>query len=194
MRLLGSIGTLVRVKRLLAICLCALAFPAAALAWGGSYPTGDAYGSAVTIDVSDAYPVDEALPQDWASYLGTLVHGPELARLTLDLMPLSDVQGQCGEQALACYDPRSETIYASPEDQLDSPPAKEIVAHEYGHHVAANRADAGSRETPAPGTGLRALGRAAARFRARGRCRGHRREGCRPRDRGASRSVRPHAP
>jgi hypothetical protein len=142
MRLLGSIGTLVRVKRLLATCLCALAFPAAALAWGGSYPTGDAYGSSVRIDVSDAYPVDDALPQDWATYLGTLVHGPELARLTLDLMPLSDVQGQCGDQALACYDPRSETIFASPEDQLDSPPAKEIVAHEYGHHVAANRVDA----------------------------------------------------
>ena len=131
-----------RVKRLLATCLCALAFPAAALAWGGSYPTGDTYGSSVAIDVSDAYPVDETLPQSWATYLGTLVHGPELARLTLDLMPLSEVQGQCGEQALACYDPHSETIYASPEDQLDSPPAKEIVAHEYGHHVAANRADA----------------------------------------------------
>ena len=131
-----------RVKRLLATCLCALAFPAAALAWGGSYPTGDTYGSSVTIGVSDAYPVDETLPQSWATYLGTLVHGPELARLTLDLMPLSEVQGQCGEQALACYDPHSETIYASPEDQLDSPPAKEILAHEYGHHVAANRADA----------------------------------------------------
>jgi len=141
MRLLGSAGTVVWVKRLLATCLCALAFPAAALAWGGSYPTGDSLGSSVTIDVSDAYPVDQTLPQSWASYLGTLVHGPELARLTLDLIPLTEVQGRCGEQALACYDPGSETIYASPEDQLDAPPAKEIVAHEYGHHIAENRAD-----------------------------------------------------
>lgn len=141
MRLLGCGGTLFRVKRLLATCLCALAFPAAAFAWGGSYPTGDTLGTSVKIDVSDAYPVDETLPQSWATYLGTLVHGPELSRLTLDLMPLSEVQSRCGDQALACYDPGIQTIYASPEDQLDAPPAKEIVAHEYGHHVAANRAD-----------------------------------------------------
>jgi hypothetical protein len=130
------------VKRLLAVVVVALALPASALAWGGSYPTGDTYGSYVQIQVSDAYPVDQALPQDWATYLGTLVHGPELARLTLDLMPLSDVQALCGSGALACYDPSQDTIYASPEDQLDSPPAKEIVTHEYGHHVANNRNDA----------------------------------------------------
>ena len=85
-------GTLCRVKRLLAVVVVALALPASALAWGGSYPTGDSYGTYVQIQVSDTYPVDQALPQDWATYLGTLVHGTELARLTLSLMPLSDVQ------------------------------------------------------------------------------------------------------
>lgn len=129
-------------KRLLAVMVIALALPASALAWGGSYPSGDSMGTFVQIQVSDSYPVDEALPQDWATYLGTLVHGPELARLTLNLMPLSDVQTKCGSQALACYDPSEETIYASPEDQLDSPPAKEIVTHEYGHHLANNSSDA----------------------------------------------------
>jgi len=130
------------VKRLLAVVVVALALPASALAWGGSYPTGDSYGSFVQIQVSDTYPVDQALPQDWATYLGTLVHGPELARLTLNLIPLTAVQVLCGSQALACYDPQGEAIYASPEDQLDSPPAKEIVTHEYGHHLANNRIDA----------------------------------------------------
>jgi hypothetical protein len=130
------------VKRLLAVMVAALALPASALAWGGSYPTGDSYGSFVQISVSDTYPVDQALPQDWATYLGTLVHGPELARLTLDLLPLTDVQRTCGSGALACYDPSSDRIYASPEDQLDEPPAKEIVTHEYGHHIANNRDDA----------------------------------------------------
>ena len=128
-------------KRLLAVVVIALALPASALAWGGSYPSGDSMGTFVHIEVSDSYPVDDALPQDWATYLGSLVHGPELARLTLDLMPLSDVQAQCGSQALACYDPTEETIFASPEDQLDSPPAREIVTHEYGHHVAYNSKD-----------------------------------------------------
>jgi hypothetical protein len=130
------------VTRLLAVVLVALALPASALAWGGSYPAGDSYGTYVQIQVSDTYPVDQALPQDWATYLGTLVHGPELARLTLDLIPLSAVQSVCGNQALACYDPQREEIFASPEDQLDSPPAREIVTHEYGHHVANNSDDA----------------------------------------------------
>jgi hypothetical protein len=142
MRLLGKPGTVWRVKRLLAVVVLALALPASALAWGRSYPTGDSLGTFVQIQVSDSYPVDDALPQGWATYLGTLVHGPELARLTLDLMPLSDVQAKCGSQALACYDPSEETIYASPEDQLDSPPAKELVTHEYGHHLANNSNDA----------------------------------------------------
>jgi hypothetical protein len=142
MRFLGMTGTLCRVKRLLAVLVVALALPASAFAWGGSYPTGDSYGTYVQIQVDDTYPVDQALPQDWATYLGTLVHGPELARLTLSLMPLTSVQAICGSQALACYDPSQQTIYASPEDQLDEPPAKEIVTHEYGHHLANNSNDA----------------------------------------------------
>ena len=66
------------------------------------------------------------------------MHGRELATLTLDLAPLDEVQTSAAREALACYDPNTQTIEASPEDQLDAPPAKEIVTHEYGHHVANN--------------------------------------------------------
>jgi hypothetical protein len=142
MRFLGKSGILWRVKRLLLVVAVALALPASALAWGGSYPTGDSLGSFVQIQVSDSYPVDQALPQDWATYLGTLVHGPELRRLTLNLVPQASVEAICGNQALACYDPQRQAIYISPEDQLDAPPAKEIVIHEFGHHIANNRTDA----------------------------------------------------
>ncbi len=128
-------------KRFVVVCLLALALPASALAWDGVYPSGDALGTAVHIEVSASYPVDETLPQAWAAYLGTLVHGSELARLTLDLAPLPEVQATCGDSALACYDPGTETILASPDDTLDQPLAKEIVAHEYGHHIARNRLD-----------------------------------------------------
>ncbi len=129
---------------MLVISLVALVLPAAALASDGLYPTGDADGTSVHIIVSDAYPVDPTLPQSWATYLGSLPHGPELSRLTLNLMPLSVVESSkyCGDGSLACYDPSGETIYAAPEDQLDEPPAKEIVTHEYGHHIANNRNDA----------------------------------------------------
>lgn len=123
------------------IALLALAVPAAAFAWGGTYATGDTYGSSIQIQVSDTYPVDQAMAQDWATYLGTLAHGPELAKLTLRLIPTGELATQCGPDALACYDPRSQTIYATPEDQIDEPPAKEVVTHEYGHHLANNRSD-----------------------------------------------------
>jgi hypothetical protein len=129
------------IRTTLLASLVVLVLPAAAFAWGGSYPTGDVYGSSVTINVSDSYPVDQALPQEWATYLGSLVHGPEISKLTLDLGTADEVSAICGAQALACYDPGSETIEATPDDQLDAPPAKEIVTHEYGHHVANNRSN-----------------------------------------------------
>jgi hypothetical protein len=122
--------------------LVALALPASALAWGGSYPTGDALGTSVRIDVSDAYPVDQSLPQAWATFLGTLVHGPELGSLTLRLAPIDQVEQVCGASALACYDPATSTILASPDDQLGEPSAREVVIHEYGHHIANHRSDA----------------------------------------------------
>ena len=41
-------------KRLLPlVALMALAVPAAAFAWGGTYPTGDTYASSIQIQVSD---------------------------------------------------------------------------------------------------------------------------------------------
>jgi hypothetical protein len=129
----------VQVKRaVLVVALLGGILPASALAWGGRYPTGDVYGSAIQINVSDTYPVDPALTQEWATLFGSLVHGRELASLTVDLAPLDEVQSFCGPQALACYDPDTQTIEASPEDQLNAPTAKEIVTHEYGHHVANN--------------------------------------------------------
>ena len=80
-----------------------------------------------------------APPPGWATSLAPPVTAPGLGRLSLYLTPLSTLQSVCGAQALACYDSLRERIYASPEDQLDSPPAKELVTHEYGHHLANNR-------------------------------------------------------
>jgi hypothetical protein len=130
------------VRAALLALVVALALPATALAWGGTYPTGDALGTSVQIDVSDAYPVDQTLPQSWATFLGTLVHGPELASLTLRLAPIDQVEQVCGANALACYDPATSTILASPDDQLGEPSAHEVVTHEYGHHIANHRSDA----------------------------------------------------
>ncbi|HEX4527367.1 MAG TPA: hypothetical protein VH108_11580 [Gaiellaceae bacterium] len=137
-------GTLWAVKYVLIAAVVALVLPAAAFAWDGTYPTGDAAGTSIHIVVSDTYPVDQALPQSWATYFGSIPHGPELSSLTLSLMPLAALESRkyCGSAALACYDPTNDTMYAAPDDQLDEPPAMEIATHEYGHHIANSRSNA----------------------------------------------------
>ena len=106
-------------------------------------PSGRDYtantGEPVQIEVSDAYPQDPALPQRSADYLASLVHGDELAALTAYLAPFDEVQSICGEDALACYSSQIQTLVAPAENPAANLTTEAIVAHEYGHHVAANR-------------------------------------------------------
>jgi hypothetical protein len=115
----------------------AAATAAAALppgAWGG--PTTATDGETVTVGFSPSYPQDPAVQQQWADFMTTLVHGPELATITVVLEPLRQVQFVCGRSALACYLGGDKTLYAPGEDVPGEATAKSIVAHEYGHHVA----------------------------------------------------------
>lgn len=109
----------------------------AAASWGGVYTTSR--GEKVTVYVSDRYPRDEAVGQRWAEFVGSLVHGDELGTATIFLSPPSEVSTRCGEGALACYSTGARAIVAPAEDAPAGPTAKAILAHEYGHHVAASR-------------------------------------------------------
>ena len=129
-------------NRVLLVLLVALALPGSALGWGGTYPTGDALGTSIHVEVSDTIPVDPTLPTRWAQFFGSLVHGPELSSLTLDLEPQVEVELSCGSGALACYRRSSSTIFASPDDQPNEPSARDVLIHEYGHHVSNHRSDA----------------------------------------------------
>jgi hypothetical protein len=106
-------------------------------AHGGSYTTPS--GVTVKVFTSAQYPVDDAVNQHWADFLDSLVHGPELAQLTLLLAPPGQVQQACGFGALACYRRQDATIYAPADGPPEGPPPEELIAHEYGHHVAAAR-------------------------------------------------------
>jgi hypothetical protein len=111
------------------------AFPSTA--WGGSYTTTD--GAHVTVYASAAYPVDQAANQSAADFIDSLVHGPEIASVRLYFAPPDEVGRMCGtNDADGCYSPTTGEIVSIGEDSQWST-VEEVVAHEYGHHVAANR-------------------------------------------------------
>jgi hypothetical protein len=105
--------------------------------WGGRYST--ATGEQVTVYVSDGYPQDQTIPQRWANFLDSLVHGPELGQVTAYLAPLDEVQSICGIEALACYSPDQSLLVAPGGAPAADISAEAVVTHEYGHHVAAHR-------------------------------------------------------
>jgi hypothetical protein len=107
---------------------------------GGPYTTST--GETVRVFVSDAYPVDDALNLHWAEFLAHLVHGNELAKATVYVAPLDEVQTTCrSTQVEACYFPSLQQLVVPGDVPPDGTPIEEIVAHEYGHHVALNRSN-----------------------------------------------------
>jgi hypothetical protein len=105
--------------------------------WGGGFATSA--GEPVNLWISDAYPEDRAVGQQWVDFLGQLVHGPELSRATVYLAKPDEVEYQCGYGAIACYQPLNETIMAPAEDIPGTISAEGALTHEYGHHVSQNR-------------------------------------------------------
>jgi hypothetical protein len=106
-------------------------------AWGGTFTT--ASGESVELWISDAYAEDRTVAQRWVDYVGALVHGAELARVTIFLGSPDEVVFLCGYGALACYQPLDELIMVPVEDIPGVVTAEGALAHEYGHHVAQNR-------------------------------------------------------
>jgi hypothetical protein len=106
---------------------------------GGVYYTPDGY--AVHVNVSSSYVPDPVADQALVNFLGVLAHGSEMGLLTVDVGTLPEVQALCGPTAASCYAPGANTMVLVGEDQPGQPVAA-IAAHEYGHHVAANRSNA----------------------------------------------------
>ena len=112
----------------------------AASEWGG--PTTATDGEVVNLYFSDAYPVDQTRALQWADFMTSLIHGPELQTVAIHLAPLAEVQRRtAAADALACYSPLQATIYAPADDPAFDTSAKGILIHEYGHHIAASRAN-----------------------------------------------------
>jgi hypothetical protein len=106
----------------------------------GTYTTAD--GIAVRVVFAGLAVPDALAGQSTADFLDTLLHGPELGTLTVDLAPFATVQRTCGIAALACYFPSREMLFIPtalpPGIEV---PLEQILAHEYGHHVSASRSN-----------------------------------------------------
>jgi len=110
------------------------------------YPTGDGAIS-VPVTLARSYTGDPAVAQAYATFLGTLPHGPELASLKVTVVPSSQVAEECGGEAgdgiLACYAANDQTMIVPGDQAANSDVSVHyVIAHEYGHHIAAHRSNA----------------------------------------------------
>src|SRR5262245_21794748 len=62
-----------------------------------------ASGAEVSISVSPSYSFDAARIQGWVDFIGSLLHGSELERVSFYIMPPSEIPEYCGPHAAACY-------------------------------------------------------------------------------------------
>lgn len=110
----------------------------AGIDWRGG-PIVASTGETVEILVSNTFPVEAVMPENWAEFLVHLTHGSELSALTMYLAPLDEVELVCGGQALGCYS--RNTAIALGEPLTDGTTPEEVVRHEYGHHIALYRSN-----------------------------------------------------
>jgi hypothetical protein len=105
-------------------------------------------GSTVSAAISDRYAntLDTNVAKSYVDFLDSLEHGNELSSLRLFLAPPDEVQAECGGQdgVLACYDSRTKVMVVpgqEPDTGASGVTASYVVAHEYGHHIAASRSN-----------------------------------------------------
>ena len=104
---------------------------------GGSFDVGG--GLRVQISASDSLPDPRGESQTWATFFKQLVHGSEIGRIRVRVMPVSEMGSYCGADADGCYDGNSELLVIPPTSYANG---RLVAAHEYGHHLANNRSNA----------------------------------------------------
>ena len=106
-----------------------------------SFRTAD--GVSIPVAVSTAYTPDPTVEQGYVSFLGGLVHGSELGKLSVYIATPAQIENTfCGQGALACYVGDEERMYVPGVNEHSDPPVQFLIAHEYGHHIELNRSNA----------------------------------------------------
>jgi hypothetical protein len=111
------------------------------------YPTKE--GTTVAGAISDGYrnQLSTQVVQSYVDFLDSLDHGSELAKLRIYVAPPAEVLSDCGGQegTLACYDSATKIMVVPGEETntgSSGVTTSYVVAHEYGHHIAASRSNA----------------------------------------------------
>jgi hypothetical protein len=103
-------------------------------------PVTASNGETVNLYVDDVLlAADRGTPQRWADFMTSLLHGPELATVTLFVATLERVRETCGSGALGCYGMGN---IIAPGEDVGGLRAQSIIMHEYGHHLANSRSNA----------------------------------------------------
>jgi len=120
----------------------------AATASGQRYPLGDGSDDSIAVEVTAECQreCDAPDPLAIAGAVGSFIHGPEVNLLTVQLDTPFQLGFDCGFDAQACYFAGENRIVISGDaaPAPDSASREFVLAHEYGHHVAAHR------DLPAP--------------------------------------------
>ena len=103
----------------------------------------DATSSATTVSVrvSPSYVDAEDAARRWGLFLLQLIHGAEQDGLTLYLGTVGEVAAICGTDASGCYGSETSDI-VSIGDASSGVRPEAVIAHEYGHYIAAHRDNA----------------------------------------------------
>jgi hypothetical protein len=110
----------------------------------GTYPTPD--GTPIEVAVAESVPERDATAQGIVNFLGSRLHGAELAQLRVFVATPPEVNAACGggRGVLACYAVGERRMYVPDRDPGTGGPFTRdyAITHEYGHHLAAFRSNA----------------------------------------------------
>jgi hypothetical protein len=103
--------------------------------WGGTYTLPD--GERVELHISSRYPQADGVAQRWVDFFAGIPHGKELSLVKVYVAPLDEVEEMCfSSYVIGCYG--RQTLVTMGDSSAGVAPTS-IAAHEYGHHIAANR-------------------------------------------------------
>jgi hypothetical protein len=106
--------------------------------WGGTYSVGN--GEHVELHISSHYPASDALAREWVDFFAGIPHGRELSFVKVYVAPLDEVEEMCfHSEVIGCYG--RQTLVTVGDSSVGIEPTS-VAAHEYGHHIAANRDNA----------------------------------------------------